>query len=224
MDTVTSGVIASFAIGDMLMHNRRKRSEWLADQQSKHKAKLDDVRSILASGGTIDEDQRLLLNQERVQMEAAQLQKNKKGMFTKAKEAIFASVPEEEIKGGVLGAAKEKDGSGVLRAVEEKVQEGARKAQDGYETVQQKAQQSYKAAEQKAQDSYKVAEQKAQQGYRVAEQKAQQGYSAVESTAADIERRAEVMFAGGPLDREAQASADALKRTSKSWTSWLTGR
>lgn len=195
-------MVASFAIGDMLMHNRRKRSEWLADQQAKHKAKLDEARYILASGGTIDEDQRLLLNQERVQMEAAELQKNKKGIFTKAKETLFASVPDEETKGGVLGAVKEKDGSGVLKAVEEKVQEGARKAQEGYGAVQQKAQEGYKAAEQKAQDGYRKAE----------------------STTVDLERRAGVLLAGGPLDQEAQANVDSLRRTTKSWTSWLTGR
>ncbi|GAB7348895.1 hypothetical protein MBLNU459_g7588t2 [Dothideomycetes sp. NU459] len=216
MATVTSGVIASFAIGDMLMHNRRKRSEWLAEQQAKHRAQLDEARAVLASGGALDEDQRLLLNQERAQMEAAELQKNKKGIFTRARESLFASVPGEETKGGALlggGGAAQNDGSGVLAAVEEKVRKGAKTAQE-----------QLRIAEQKAQQGYEVVEDKAQQAYKAAEQKAQEGYRAAESTAVDVERRAGLLVGGGPLDREAQASADALRRTGKSWTSWLTGR
>ncbi|THW81516.1 hypothetical protein D6D18_08759 [Aureobasidium pullulans] len=98
--TVISGVTASFAIGDMLMHNRRKRNEWLADQQAKHQVKINEAR-VAFNQGLADEDQILLLNQERTKVEAAELQKNRPGMISR----IFSSAPKEEQQGGNLGAA-----------------------------------------------------------------------------------------------------------------------
>lgn len=129
-----SGVVASFAIGDMLMHNRRKRAEWLADQQAQHRIKLDEARRLLASGQKITEDQMLLINQERAAWEAANAQKQKKGLFAKAKEAVFSSVPEEETKGGKMMHQQE---GGVVRAVEEKVAETKRLAVQGKEKVEE---------------------------------------------------------------------------------------
>lgn len=125
--TVVCGVTASFAIGDMLLHNRRKRNEWLADQQAKHQVKIDEAR-VAFSQGIADEDQKLLLNQERTKREAAELKKNKPGMIS----SLFSSSPKEEQQGGNLGAAaraaaesaEEKvASSSIVKAVEEKVQE-----------------------------------------------------------------------------------------------------
>ncbi|CAD0114031.1 unnamed protein product [Aureobasidium uvarum] len=131
-------VTASFAIGDMLMHNRKKRNEWLADQQAKHKVKIDEAR-VAFNQGLADEDQILLLNQERTKLEAADLQKKQPGMISR----IFSSAPKEEQQGGNLGAAaraaaqdaafevketataakeKVKD-LGIVKAVEDKVDE-----------------------------------------------------------------------------------------------------
>ncbi|KEQ80540.1 hypothetical protein M438DRAFT_281600 [Aureobasidium pullulans EXF-150] len=123
--TVISGVTASFAIGDMLMHNRRKRNEWLADQQAKHQVKINEAR-VAFNQGLADEDQILLLNQERTKVEAAELQKNRPGMISR----IFSSAPKEEQQGGNLEvqhtatAAKEKvKDLGIVKAVEDKVEE-----------------------------------------------------------------------------------------------------
>jgi hypothetical protein len=136
--TVVCGVTASFAIGDMLMHNRKKRNEWLADQQAKHQVKINEAR-VAFNQGLADEDQVLLLNQERTKSEAAELQKKQPGMISR----IFSSAPKEESKGGNLGAAaraaaqdaavevketataakeKVKD-LGIVKAVEDKVEE-----------------------------------------------------------------------------------------------------
>ena len=101
VSTVISGVTASFAIGDMLMHNRRKRNEWLADQQAKHQVKINEARVAF--------NQILLLNQERTKVEAAELQKNRPGMISR----IFSSAPKEEQQGGNLGAAARAAASNV---------------------------------------------------------------------------------------------------------------
>ncbi|KAI5248310.1 hypothetical protein E4T43_01489 [Aureobasidium subglaciale] len=136
--TVISGVTASFAIGDMLMHNRRKRNEWLADQHAKHQVKVNEAR-VAFNQGLADEDQILLLNQERTKVEAAELQKNRPGMISR----IFSSAPKEEQQGGNLGAAARAAASdaateiketatavkeqvkdlGIVKAVEDKVEE-----------------------------------------------------------------------------------------------------
>ncbi|THX48195.1 hypothetical protein D6D08_10089 [Aureobasidium pullulans] len=108
VSTVISGVTASFAIGDMLMHNRRKRNEWLADQQAKHQVKINEAR-VAFNQGLADEDQILLLNQERTKVEAAELQKNRPGMISR----IFSSAPKEEQQGGNLGAAARAAASNV---------------------------------------------------------------------------------------------------------------
>lgn len=138
ISTVVCGVTASFAIGDMLMHNRKKRNEWLADQQAKHRVKIDEARVAL-NQGTADEDQILLLNQERTKVEAAELQKKQPGMISR----IFSSAPKEEPQGGNLGAAARAAASdaaseiketatvakekvkdlGIVKAVEDKVEE-----------------------------------------------------------------------------------------------------
>ncbi|KAG9516686.1 hypothetical protein KCV07_g6663, partial [Aureobasidium melanogenum] len=136
--TVVCGVTASFAIGDMLMHNRKKRNEWLADQQAKHKVKIDEAR-VAFNQGIADEDQVLLLNQERTKLEAAELQKKQPGLISR----VFSSAPKEEPQGGNLGAAARAAASeaasevketaaaakekvkdlGIVRAVEDKVEE-----------------------------------------------------------------------------------------------------
>lgn len=132
---VVSTVIAGYAISDMLLHNRKTRSEWLADQQHKTAIKLGEARKALAAGLTLDEDQILLLNQERAADEAEAARKAKKGLFTRAKESIFGTLSQEEVQGGNMGAAarsiteqleelKEKvtggdQGLGIVKAVEE---------------------------------------------------------------------------------------------------------
>lgn len=120
------------------MHNRKKRNEWLADQQAKHRVKIDEAR-VAFNQGIADEDQILLLNQERTKVEAAELQKKQPGMISR----IFSSAPKEEPQGGNLGAAARAAASdaasevketttaakekvkdlGIVKAVEDKVEE-----------------------------------------------------------------------------------------------------
>ena len=72
------GVFATFAIGDMLIHNRRKRNEWLEEQQRKSAIALEEARQA-ANTGTANEDQILLLNRERAAAQAEAERKIKTG-------------------------------------------------------------------------------------------------------------------------------------------------
>lgn len=83
----------------MLIHNRRKRNEWLEDQQAKSAVLLEEAR-IAASKGKADHDQILLLNRERAAQDAEAARKAKKSIFTRAKEALLGGAPQEEQQGG----------------------------------------------------------------------------------------------------------------------------
>lgn len=131
------GVVATFAIGDMLIHNRRKRNEWLAEQQQKTIRDVAEARRALQAGIALNEDQILLLNRERAADEAEAAKKNKKGILASVKESVFGGLAEEEEKGGKIGAAsravreklevqteEQPQDFGILKAVEEKRRSG----------------------------------------------------------------------------------------------------
>lgn len=179
---------ASFATGDMIMHNRRKRGEWLAEQQAKSARELEEARKAAATG-IATQQQVLLLNRERAAMEAEEAKKSAKGIFTRMKETLFFSMSEEEQQGGKIGAA--------ARAAQEKAQE---KAQEIKQEVMPESNQGsgvVRPVEQKVQDMKRS------------------GAEAVEGVAQPF---------GGPLDRQAQASVDAVRHQTSSWFSWVTGR
>ncbi|KAE9966378.1 hypothetical protein BLS_007042 [Venturia inaequalis] len=130
--TAVAGVVVAISLGDMVVYNRRKRNEWYVVQQELHKRDLIAARSAM-SEGTANEDQILLINQERLREEAEAEKLQKKGMFAKAKESIFGTEKKEEKKGGTMGITgitgrePQKEDLGVVKAVQEKVAEGKEK-------------------------------------------------------------------------------------------------
>lgn len=102
--TVVSGAVATAGITDMLLHNRRRRNDWLAEQQAKSARDLAEAREAQAMGA-VTEDQILLLNRERAAQEAAEAKKNKPGVFKRTTNWLFSGLSTEEQKGGRLGAA-----------------------------------------------------------------------------------------------------------------------
>lgn len=101
--TVISGVVAVAGITDMLMHNRRRRNEWLAEQQMKASRDLAFAKRALAEG-TATEDQILLINRERAAEEAAEAKKNRPSLLKRATGLLSGGLSEVEQKGGKLGA------------------------------------------------------------------------------------------------------------------------
>lgn len=105
--TVVAGVVATAGITDMLMHNRRRRNEWLAEKTAQSAAELLEARKA-ASSGQITEDQMLVINRARVREAAEAEKKNQPGMFKRASSYLFGGLEKEEQKGGKLGAAAAK--------------------------------------------------------------------------------------------------------------------
>ncbi|KAF1987265.1 hypothetical protein K402DRAFT_354120 [Aulographum hederae CBS 113979] len=136
--TAIGFVVGSYALVDMMLYNRRRRKEWYAEQQERH-LKLLATAYEANRAGRADEDQMLLINQERARQEAELEKQNKKGMFGKMKETLWGGLSLEEQKGGKLGLAAQKAGNtlheevvkpvtgqesgkglGIVKAVEEK--------------------------------------------------------------------------------------------------------
>lgn len=181
--TVVSGIVATAGIGDMLLHNRRRRNEWLAEQQVKTAAETAEAKRALARGEAT-EDQRLLINREAVAAQAAEEKKNRPGVFKRTTSWLFSGLATEDQKGGRLGAAA----SNVVDSVSETVNAavGTEEANPGVlHAVQEKV------------AAHRRQEQWLDQAAR---------------------------SSGGPLDRQAQATVDAISNTTRGWTSWMTNR
>ncbi|CAK1359837.1 hypothetical protein CB0940_05973 [Cercospora beticola] len=102
--TILSGAVATAGVTDMILHNRRKRKEWLAQKQIEHARELA-IATQAASQGTATEDQMLLINRERNARQAELEKQNRPGMFKRASNWLFKDLSKEEQKGGRLGAA-----------------------------------------------------------------------------------------------------------------------
>lgn len=145
-----AGVVATAGITDMLMHNRRRRNEWLAEKTAQSAAELLEARKA-QNTGTITEDQMLVINRARVREAAEAEKKNQPGMFKRAGSYLFGDLEKEEQKGGKLGAAAAKAGEtvhstkekllgqdedpGILQSVEHKLHSHRREGEKVVEIV-----------------------------------------------------------------------------------------
>lgn len=193
--TAIASVVVAVSLGDMLVHNRRKRNEWMLVQQELHQRELALARQSLAQG-TANEDQMLLINRERAKEEAELIKLNKKGVLARAKEALFSGMDKEEVKGGSFGKLKDGEmrvsaagtvtrpatGEGVLRAVQDTVQEGKERLLEGKERLIEGK--DYIKAEIKQHSPAKP-------------------------------------VIGGPLDQYAQKAASDAASSTKGWTNWV---
>lgn len=173
--TVVTGMVATAGITDMLLHNRRRRNEWLAEKQAQSARDLREAQGALARG-TATEDQMLLINRERAALAAEEAKRNRPGVWKRATGWMFGGLEKEEKKGGRLGAEAgapeqllgEGEDRGVLQAAEEKGEESRRAAGERLEEV--------------------------------------------------------LRPLGGPLDRQADATARSIQQSGRSWSSWMLGR
>ncbi|KAK5133395.1 hypothetical protein LTR08_007734 [Meristemomyces frigidus] len=147
--TVVSGAVATAGITDMLLHNRRRRNEWLAEKQAQSARDLADARGAVTMGSAT-EDQMLLINRARAAQEAAEAKASRPGVFKRTTNWLFSGLATEEQKGGKLGAAAtagsgilaqaveppaQQHDRGILHAVEEKVEANRRQVEKVEEVI-----------------------------------------------------------------------------------------
>ncbi len=153
---VVAAAITGFALTDMILHNRRKRAAFYAEQHALYAQRLIEAIEAERSGNPLDDDQTLVLNRERARVQAEEAagqrtwRKRIKGVFVgglksdeeggeRAETIVVPSEGEILQKLGVdqtailqratMGereAEGREEGSRILRAVEEKRREGER--------------------------------------------------------------------------------------------------
>ena len=133
--TVVAGVVATAGITDMLMHNRRRRNEWLAEKTAQSAAELLEARKA-QNTGQITEDQMLVINRAKVREAAEAEKQNQPGMFKRAGSYLFGGLEKEEQKGGKLGAAAAK-AEEAMQPLKEKVM-GQEESGSVFKSVEQK--------------------------------------------------------------------------------------
>lgn len=123
-------MVATYALTDMVIYNRRKRKAYYADQAASRTATLLAAIENEKAGTELTSDQVLVLNQERIRFREEERKKerwNWKGWLLK-------DLKTEDVPGPMAVKANE---GGVLQAVEAKAKEGvweaaaAEQASDG---------------------------------------------------------------------------------------------
>ena len=132
--TVLSAAVATAGITDMMLHNRKRRKEWLAEKQAESARDLMIAQQALKEGRA-SEDQMLLINRERVAYETELERKNRPGVFKRVTNYVYGGLSEEEKKGGRLTGKNNAEGT-VGGAVEEIRQVSSNLMEEGRSMVQ----------------------------------------------------------------------------------------
>ncbi len=149
METVIAGGVTVYAIGDMMIYNRRRRAQYFEEQKALKQSAIQSARLAIASG-VATEDQISFIRREEehdAQLEAAARAKAaKKGIFKRGREWLFSGLKNEE-EGEDVGSSERRLGyealseeddslgereSDIVRAIEEKKMAIAAKAKQAF--------------------------------------------------------------------------------------------
>ncbi|KFY41686.1 hypothetical protein V495_04829 [Pseudogymnoascus sp. VKM F-4514 (FW-929)] len=104
--TCIAGAVTVYALGDMMIYNRRKKREYFAEQKALAEASLQDA-SVALRSGTATPEQLKLLEQQRGQAAVAADMRAKAAEMREARANAAAAAPVEK-KGegkGIVGSA-----------------------------------------------------------------------------------------------------------------------
>jgi len=133
---VIAGGVTTYALGDMMIYNRRKRAQFFEEQKAIHASAVHRAKEAIALGTASEEDIKFITREEE---HDAQLRAKaeKKGIFGKTKEWLFSGLKKEE-EGDDVGSSERRLGyealseeddtlgereSDIIRAIEEKKME-----------------------------------------------------------------------------------------------------
>jgi hypothetical protein len=146
---VIAGGVTVYALGDMMIYNRRKRAQFFEEQKAIHQNAIYVARQAI-SAGTATEEQIKFINREEehdAQLAAMAREKAaKKGVFKKTTEWLFSGLKKEEEgddvgsserRLGYEGLSEEDDGMGtresdIVRAIEDRKERIADKAKQAF--------------------------------------------------------------------------------------------
>jgi len=143
--TVIAGGVTVYALGDMMVYNRKKKAQFFEEHKAKVEAALHTARKAIEMGNASDEQIKFVrLEDEHEAMLKAKSEK--RGMFTKSKDWLFSGLKKEE-EGNDLGTSENRLGyegmseeddslgareSDIVRAIEDKKTAIAEKAKQAF--------------------------------------------------------------------------------------------
>ncbi len=212
MSTGIAGAITVFALGDMIVYNRRKRRDYFAEQTALHRSRLAEAKEAAARGAA-DDDQLLLINRERAAFEAEKARLEKKGVFTRTKDWLFSGLKkdEESVGGGALHVLGEEG----LRKMGAEAQGAPNPARESAH-LPAMAEKTTHVAE--GQDGRPLL------GRSYDPQSESQVLKAVDAKRRDGEQAMESQATGGRSPGETENTAPPSAPSRGGWTSWMTGR
>ena len=95
--TALSALYATFALGDMVLYNRRKRAEFYATQRAQHDTHLAEAQAAADQYAATETQVELLKQEEKLQREAEA--KKQRGLWARTKGLLFGGLKKED--GGV---------------------------------------------------------------------------------------------------------------------------
>jgi hypothetical protein len=146
---VIAGGFTFYALGDMMIYNRRKRAEFYQEQKALKENAIHSARLAIAEGVASEDQVNFIRREEEhdAQLEAAARAKaTKQGIFKKGKEWLFSGLKNEE-EGEDVGSSERRLGyealseeddslgereSDIVRAIEEKKMAIAARAKQAF--------------------------------------------------------------------------------------------
>ncbi|KAH6719142.1 cytochrome oxidase c assembly-domain-containing protein [Leptodontidium sp. MPI-SDFR-AT-0119] len=135
--TVVAGGVTVYALGDMMIYNRKKRAQFFEEQKAIHANAIYKARLAIDDGTATEEDIKFISREDEhaAQLEAlARAKTEKKGIFKRGKEWLFSGLKKEE-EGENVGSSERRLGyealseeddtlgereSDIVRAIEDK--------------------------------------------------------------------------------------------------------
>ncbi|TVY68733.1 hypothetical protein LSUE1_G005690 [Lachnellula suecica] len=148
--TFVAGGVTVYALGDMMVHNRRKRAEFFQEQKAVQASAIANARKKINAGIATEEDINFIKMEDEhaLQVEAARKEKeSQKGLFSKGAAWLFSGLKKEEEgddvgtserRLGYEGLSEEDDSLGaresdIVRALEDKKMAIADKAKEAFD-------------------------------------------------------------------------------------------
>ncbi|TVY27337.1 hypothetical protein LHYA1_G002985 [Lachnellula hyalina] len=152
--TFVAGIVTVYALGDMMVYNRKKRAEFFAEQKAQHASAIENARLKVQTGSANEEDIRFLAlaDAHAAEIEAKARAKAENSIFNKGKQFLFSGLKREEggdevgtgeNRLGYEGLSEEDDVMGeresdIVRAIEEKKMGIADKAKHAFENEKER--------------------------------------------------------------------------------------
>lgn len=130
---VIAGGVTVYALGDMMVYNRKKKAQFFEEHKAKVEAALYTARHAIVTGTATDEQINFVTLEDEHQA-VLKAKREKKGMFAKSKEWLFSGLKKDE-EGNELGSTENRLGyeglseeddsmgmreSDIVRALEDK--------------------------------------------------------------------------------------------------------